>query len=525
MLLHGLLKAEKAPSKFKQIIIGKTRSVILSQTFKSRNAPPKASAMVEALRGLGYNTQTALADIIDNSVAAGATEVKIEFAWSQAGSRITCLDNGVGMSAAGLDLAMRLGERNPLEERATSDLGRFGLGLKTASFSQCRRLTVSTLGADGMQSLRWDLDYLANSPDDGWHLLEGPHPGSEEYTTPLSEAGRGTLVLWEELDRIITAGSSVQDFLNLADKVEQHLGMVFHRYLEGSRPRLKILLNGQVVKPWDPFMTEHPGKPYNPPVFKHPILKGIEAECHVLPHKDMLSSEDFEVLAGPEGWTDQQGFYVYRNERLLVAGSWLGLGTGRSWKKDEAHRLARIRLDIPNSADADWKIDIRKSTARPPVYLRDWLTRLAEATRGRARRAFAHRGRPTLLGNKQVVEAWRVERLASGIRYRIDSDHPAIRDVLDDAGALLPQIKAMLRVIEETVPVQRIWIDTAENRDTPCTGFEKTASSEVSEILMVMYRCMIEKKGYSASSAREQLRTTEPFHAFPSLVNALPDNL
>ncbi len=116
-------------------------------------------------------------------------------------------------------------------------------------------------------------------------------------------------------------------------------------------------------------------------------------------------------------------------------------------------------------------------------------------------------------------------RLASGIRYRIDSDHPAIRDVLDDAGALLPQIKAMLRVIEETVPVQRIWIDTAENKDTPCTGFEKTASSEVSEILMVMYRSMIEKKGYSASSARDQLRTTEPFHAFPSLVNALPDNL
>lgn len=480
--------------------------------------------MVEALRGLGYNTQTALSDIIDNSVAAGASEVRIEFVWAQTESRITCLDNGAGMSAAGLDLAMRLGERNPLEERATSDLGRFGLGLKTASFSQCRRLTVATIGVDGMQALRWDLDYLANSSDDGWHLLEGPHPGSEGYVEPLSEAGRGTLVLWEELDRIVTPGSTVQDFLNLADKVEQHLGMVFHRYLEGTRPRLRILLNGQPVKPWDPFMTDHPGKPYNPPVFKHPTLKGIEAECHVLPHKDMLSGEDFEVLGGPEGWTAQQGFYVYRNERLLVAGSWLGLGTGRSWTKDEAHRLARIRLDIPNSADADWKIDIRKSTARPPVYLRDWLTRLAEATRGRARRAFAHRGRPTLLGNKQVAEAWKVERLASGIRYRIDSDHPAIRDVLDDAGGLLPQIRAMLRVIEETVPVQRIWIDTAENRDTPCTGFEKTPSSEVNEVLMVMYRSMIEKKGYSASSAREQLRTTEPFHAFPSLVDALPDN-
>lgn len=481
--------------------------------------------MVEALRGLGYNTQTALADIIDNSIAAGASEVRVEFIWAETQSRIICLDNGSGMSSGGLDRAMRLGERNPLEERSKADLGRFGLGLKTASFSQCRRLTVATIGTEGLQALRWDLDYLATSVDDGWHLLEGTHPGSETFLENLKKAGKGTLVLWEELDRIITKGSTVQDFLNLADKVDQHLGMVFHRYLEGRRPRLRILLNGEPVSPWDPYMTDHPGKPYNPPVFKHPSLPGVEAECHVLPHKDMLSSDDFERLSGPEGWTAQQGFYVYRNERLLVAGSWLGLGTGRSWTKDEAHRLARIRLDIPNSADADWKIDIRKSTARPPVYLRDWLTGLAEGTRARARRAFAHRGRPTLLGNKKVAEAWKVERLAGGIRYKVDSDHPAVRSVLDEAGALLPQIKAMLRVIEETVPVQRIWIDTAENKDTPCTGFEMAPASEVNEILMVMYRSMIEKKGYSVAAAKEQLRATEPFHAFPHLVDALPDCL
>lgn len=481
--------------------------------------------MVEALRGLGYNTSTALADIIDNSIAAGANEVRLEFLWAEEQSRILCLDNGRGMSAAELDRAMRLGERSPLEERAAADLGRFGLGLKTASFSQCRRLTVATVGADDLQSLRWDLDFLANSPDNGWHLLEGAHPGSEDFFDRLSPEQPGTLVLWEELDRIVTPGSTSRDFLNLAVRVEQHLGMVFHRYLEGTRPRLRILLNGHPVKPWDPFMTDHPAKPYNPPTFRHPTCRGVEAECHVLPHKDRLSEAEFERLAGPEGWTAQQGFYVYRNERLLVAGSWLGLGSGRSWTKDEAHRLARIRLDIPNSADADWKIDIRKSTARPPVYLRTWLTTLAEETRSRARRAFAHRGKPILMGNRQIVEAWKVENLAKGIRYRIDSEHPAIRAVLDDAGTLLPQIKAMMRVIEETVPVQRIWIDTAENQDTPCTGFDQVPSEEVSEILKVMYRNLVEKKGYSSASAKEQLRITEPFHAFPALVDALPDTL
>lgn len=495
----------------------------MSSSFKSRSAPPKAGAMIEALRGLGYSLPTALADIIDNSIAAEATEVRLGFHWAEGESCITCLDNGSGMSAERLDKAMRLGERNPLEERSSRDLGRFGLGLKTASFSQCRRVSVAAIDEKEMHALRWDLDYLAKQEDDGWYLLEGMHPGSEKYLDELSSQGRGTLVLWEIMDRIVTDGSTVQDFLNHTDLVERHLAMVFHRFLEGSRPRLRILINGEPVRAWDPFMTGHPSKPFNPPAFKHPTHRGIEADCHVLPHKDRLTEEEFERLAGPGGWTAQQGFYVYRNERLLVAGSWLGLGSGRSWTKDEAHRLARIRLDIPNSADADWKIDIRKSTARPPVYLRAWLVQLAEATRGRARRAFAHRGRPALVGGKEVVEAWRVERLVDGMRYRIDDDHPAVRAVLDDAGILLPQIKAMLRVIEETVPVQRIWIDTAENKDTPSTGFEKVASEEVSQVLEVMYRNMTDGKGYSSASAKELLKSTEPFHAYPELVDALPD--
>lgn len=491
--------------------------------FKSRNAPPKASAMVEALRGLGYNVQTALADIIDNSIAAGASEIRLEFHWADDGSRISCLDNGSGMNAVELDRAMRLGERSPLEERSSTDLGRFGMGLKTASFSQCRRLTVASLGTDGLQTLRWDLDYLASSSDNGWHLLEGPAPGSEDFLNSLSKVKHGTLVLWEVLDRVITEGSTSRDFLNVADNVEQHLGMVFHRYLDGNRPRLRIFLNNQPVKPWDPFMIGHPAKPYNPPPFRHPTIAGVTAECHVLPHKDRLTPTEFDALAGPEGWTAQQGFYIYRNERLLVSGSWLGLGSGRSWTKDEAHRLARIRIDIPNSADADWKIDIRKSTARPPVYLRAWLTTLAEETRSRARRAFAHRGKPTLLGKNQLIEAWKAEKLSTGIRYRVDPDHPAIRAVLDDAGALLPQIKAMLRIIEETVPVQRIWIDTAENKDTPATGFELTPPEEVLGHLNTLYRTYVQRKGYSPAAAKAQLRITEPFHSFPALIDSLPD--
>lgn len=125
---------------------------------RSRNVPPKASAMIEALRGLGYTSGSALADLIDNSISARATDVAISFFWNGPASRITVLDNGDGMDDTELERAMRLGERSPLDTRIATDLGRFGLGLKTASFSQCRRLTVASKKVAEIHCLRWDLD-------------------------------------------------------------------------------------------------------------------------------------------------------------------------------------------------------------------------------------------------------------------------------------------------------------------------------------------------------------------------------
>lgn len=491
---------------------------------RSRHAPPKAGAMIESLRGLGYSTATALADIIDNSITAGADRVDVQFSWNGQNSTVAILDNGNGMNENELDMAMRLGERNPREERASHDLGRFGLGLKTASFSQCRRHTVASIKAGLTSCLYWDLDVLAANDDDGWYLMEGPAEGTEVYLDRLIDQSHGTLVLWERLDRIVTAGFTEQDFLDLVDRVERHLAMVFHRFLCGPHPILNLFLNGQPVKAWDPFLASHSAT-WSSPVERINTESGIvEIQCYVLPHKDRLDGDERELAEGLDGWTAQQGFYVYRNERLLVAGSWLGLGRGRSWTKEEAHRLARIRLDIPNTADAEWKIDIRKSTARPPVSIRERLIRLAEDTRARARRVFAHRGQPVRIGNgAPLVQAWRAEHFKDGVRYRIDTDHPAVRAVLDDAGPLESQVKAMLRVIEETIPVQRIWLDTTEARETPRTGFAGEPPAEIVSILDVVYRSMVMRKGLSPEHARQRLLGTEPFNNYPELVAGLSD--
>jgi hypothetical protein len=494
-------------------------------SFAFRHAPPRASAMIEALRGLGYTTPTALADIIDNSIAASAGRVSIDFMWAGAASRISILDDGAGMDAGELDRAMRLGDRSPLEARAPTDLGRFGLGLKTASFSQCRCLTVASRKADTVSCLRWDLDVLAASEDDGWHLLEVPFAELKAPPVRWRGADTGTLVIWEVLDGMVTSGFGEQDFLDLADTVERHLAMVFHRLLDGPRPSLRLDLNGQAIAPWDPFLAGHPATWSSPVVRLRAVGGIIEVQAHVLPHQDHLCAGEQDSAAGPDGWTAQQGFHVYRNRRLLVAGGWLGLGHGRSWTREEAHRLARIRLDIPNSSDAAWKIDIRKSSARPPIALRPELTRLAEDTRERARRVFAHRGQPVrALDARPVAQAWRTEHFAGGMRYRIDDTHPAVRAVLDDAGGLSAQVRAMLRVIEETVPVQRIWLDTTEGRETPRIGFSETAPADVLAVLEPVYRNLVLRKGLSPAAARDRLLHTEPFNGWPALVAGLPDN-
>ena len=495
--------------------------------YVTRSAPPRADGTIEALRGLGYTTEAALADLIDNSISAGAKRIDVDFHWNGGESWIAIGDDGHGMTDPELDQAMRLAERNPLMERSSTDLGRFGMGLKTASFSQCRRLTVASRRDGNSSCLRWDLDFLVNEAGGDWLLLEGPDSGSGDRIGPLDQKENGTIVLWEVLDRIVSNGFKDQDFLDLIDRVERHLGMVFHRFLDGSAPSVELRINGRKVRAWDPFLTWHPATWRSPEVPIGAADWKVHARTHVLPHKDRMTDKEFVEAGGPDGWSSQQGFYVYRGRRLLVPGSWLGLGRGRSWSKDESHRLTRIRLDIPNSSDTDWKIDIRKSTAHPPVRLRDQLTRLAEDARERARRVFLHRAQSnTSVGrSEEVAPVWISKDLTSGRKYLVDRSHPAVQPLLETGRDVAERVEAMLRVLEETIPVQRIWLDTAESGEQAKAGFTSEPSSEVMEVLLVLYRNLLLLKGMSPEMARRQLLATEPFDLHPDLVAGLPDEV
>jgi hypothetical protein len=469
------------------------------------------------MRAFGYSPATAIADLVDNSITAGARSIVIRLHWAGAASWVSITDDGGGMSEDGLRSAMTLGSRDPREARNPHDLGRFGLGLKTASFSQCRSLTVASHAGDGDLAVRrWDLDEVARSGE--WRLLTAGPPGVDE-TASSPPADGGTVVLWTRLDRLVGEAEVEDDrarerFLQTARRVEAHLGMVFHRFLAASNgPRISI--NGHDVTPWDPFMAGHPATQQFPPETLFLRGRPVEVTGFVLPHQSKLSPEERDAGRGPEGWNAHQGFYVYRERRLLVAGDWLRLGP----QKDEHAKLARIRIDLPNDLDEDWQIDVRKATARPPGPLRDRLRQIGEIVRARAVEIYRHRGKEVARRHAgDAAFVWRQLVRRGKIVYAINREHPMVAEALEN----LPGVEGVLRLAEETVPVPLIALQATERGEDQAAPFEG-ADTEVRTMARAARDALLER-GHSPAQVTAALMAMEPFAFHPEVVVALEED-
>jgi hypothetical protein len=458
-------------------------------------AAPRPDSLIQSLRAFGYSPETAIADIVDNSISAGSKNIDILFHWDGPDSFITICDDGHGML-----------------ERGPKDLGRFGLGLKTASFSQGKRLTVASKSNSSKISLRsWDLDYVTECGE--WRLLKSCSPVMTSQLDRLDDVSSGTIVLLENLDRL-TFGTQVDNprdqnkFLEDAERVKNHIAMVFHRYLE--RPGgPKITVNSRPVKPWDPFLTTEAAT-QNLTEEAHHILGGkLIVRPYVLPHVTKIDQAVYDKAAGPKGWNAQQGFYVYRNSRLLVAGEWLGLG----FQKEEHYKLARILLDIPNSMDEHWEIDVKKSRAYPPAVFRSELKRIAQLTRQQAAEVYRHRGKVLAREHSGSFSyTWNRKVTHGKISYSINRDHPFIKMLIDQQGTK-NEVSNLLKLIEETVPVPLIMVDNAENPGMQSQPFEQAAEGEVKRLAKDIYIALLGSH-FSEVEAIERIKTMEPFNQY-----------
>jgi hypothetical protein len=494
---------------------------------RAERVPPDPVAMIESMRAFGYSLPTAIADLVDNSITAGASEIRIVLHWAGSGSWIAVLDNGRGMDDDELTRAMRLGSRSPVEQRSPKDLGRFGLGLKTASLSQARSLTVASKGGHRELNVRrWDLDVVTRSRD--WTLLLDPSSGSEGRLDPVRPLEHGTIVLLERLDRLAEDTDPEDDrahrrFLEQIRRTHEHLAMVFHRFLAGRRA-ISMWINDHRIEPWDPFLLEHPASQHLQ-VERLPFVGAeVVVSPHVLPHISKLSQEEHRRASGPRGWNAHQGFYVYRAKRLLVSGDWLGL----PYKQEEHHKLARIAVDLDTDMDLAWQIDVRKATARIPGPLRDALRRIADATRLKASAAYRYRGktvaRATTDGGVRFI--WRRERGRDGaITYRISRDHPLIAAVLTDADGSAPKLERALRLAEESLPIAAIVMDASEDPDrVPSRAPYEGKEQEVLTMLRGAHIAMV-SAGADPRQALAVLAEMEPFDSHPVLIAVLDEEL
>ena len=394
--------------------------------------PPHPSSLFGSLRGVGYPITASIADLIDNSISAGSRDVRIAFVWNGQASQILLADDGVGMSPEVLVEAMRLGCGGPYAGRSPHDLGRFGMGLKTASLAHCRRLSVVSKKMDNKTSFaRWDLAEIARHGE--WRLeTQVGWERSPEWRW-FSNRIHGTIVAWDDLDRLVPNGTLVSDskakdnFVRVAEEVASHCGMVFHRFISTGRLRIQVgsdLENGSYCKPWDPMLESHPDCWKTPEAH---LDGGITLRGFVLPRPERFpSGKDRESAGGPEGWVAQQGMHVYRGDRLLQSGGWMGLREGRrAWTRDPACQLARIRIEFPSSADEEWGLDISKRHARIPDRYRARVMTLVRTVRERARTAWL--GRPQQAACKSA-KLWQPGFLP-GDPWKINRDHPILMEM------------------------------------------------------------------------------------------------
>ena len=463
---------------------------------------PRPSSLIESMRDIGYSLGTALADLVDNSLTAGAREIRI-FA-DTVGPRLSVgiLDDGSGMHESTLLEAMRLGARNPLDKRDRLDLGRFGLGLKTASFSQCRALTVLSRHAEQTFGARWDLDFVAETDEWRVQILDGfvAIPWSEE----LGQCG--TLVVWEKLMVEADNGRDHSDFVRQLDEARSHLELVFHRFLAGEPglTKVRIVLNDRPLEPFDPFNAGHPATIVGPE--ERILVDGeiVVVRPFTLPHHSKVGPDDWNRLARAEGYIKNQGFYVYREKRLIIHGTWFGLA-----RQTELTKLARVRIDMPNSLDRAWKIDIKKASAQLPPLIRRRLAKIIEPLGAASRRVYRTRGRRLVEGSR--IPFWNRVQSRDGIAYRINEQHPMVAHLTarleSDAGS---DLHRLLEVAGSALPMDALFADMGGEPDP--AGNATTSDDALHLAAVTTFRSLTEA-GASVESARMAMRDAEPFRS------------
>jgi hypothetical protein len=391
------------------------------------NLTPSAKRLISSMRDLGYEFADAVAEIVDNSIQAGANVIQVNLQFDGYDSYLTVLDNGVGMTPSEIREAMRFGSMRDYEQ---DDLGKFGLCLKTSSLSQCDSLTVSSRNSEKkvqLHSYSWDMDHI--NKVDRWEILPIE---IDDLLNPVVEhlySTTGTAVTWEKLNRLLNfqnpaGGRAENDFKKLIQDLKVSLGATFHRYITGEQRSKKVMIfvNGDLVEPWDPFCRTEKNTVELESFTISISMDGrkglVKFRPFVLPAQRQFSSASAHLRAGgPAKWNKQQGFYIYRAGRLLQSGGWCGLRTS-----DEHSKLARVLVEIPAGFDDLFKVNISKMKINFPREMREEAMHKLAPTLKKANDLYRTQGEASFSDTSvYVADDKHFEKLVSNSLSKLDA--------------------------------------------------------------------------------------------------------
>ncbi|MDC3084563.1 ATP-binding protein [Gammaproteobacteria bacterium] len=419
---------------------------------------PSAASLSESLRDIGYTLETAIADLIDNSITASATIVRIFINSNSTSPSISIVDNGHGMTQDELREAMKLGTKHTII-RSKDDLGRFGLGLKTASFSQCRKLTVLSKCNSEYSSACWDLDEI--DEEDEWYLsiLDQTEIKKQISYKELDDYKSGTVVIWENLDRLTEGLSGDKLTTNINEKnliLERHLSLVFHRFLSSDVPgrkNLSIYINNHKITSFDPFLKSNMAtRELNREIL---TIEGekVSIQPYILPHHSKLSASEHEYYDDRNNFMSNQGIYIYRNSRLMVWGDWF-----RLINRSESTKLARIQIDFTNHLDYIWTIDIKKSKATLPYSVKEKLRQVIDKIKDSSIQVSRSRGQKLYQEDKIVI--WNRYIEDGTIKYRLNQEHPVLKNLKKNiSNKQFEELVVYLDLITSELPLEAIYAD------------------------------------------------------------------
>lgn len=473
---------------------------------------PKADNLMGSMRSMGYSFESAIADVVDNSISANCSCVQLFFPTKPEECYIEILDDGIGMSRDGLINGMRYGSRASEEARNEEDLGRFGLGLKAASLSQCRKLTVASKlrGTNKISAFQWDYKYILEQGD--WYMLElttleiGMIPNIDR----LLELEGGTLVLWEDFD-IIDKASNGQVYYTLCEykeKINKYLGLIFHRFISGTDTRkVQIVLNRNRIAALDPFLER---KSTRRKEFQLEIVDSdgieryIQVRPFILPFIKDLKPQEIEKLGGAENLRTKQGFYIYRNHRLIIWGTWFGM------QRSELTKNARILVDIPNTLDDIWSIDIKKQQATIPKSIQNRLKRAVADVMDGSVRQHVYRGRPDRGDN--IDHLWnRMKGREDAYYYEINRDslpYKFLKERISEED--MEYVEMYIQELERNIPLYEMYLDQSNNAIMDKED-EKRSSELFVYALSILDSYSLYDKKVTRECVEELFNTKEPF--------------